>query len=136
MNYLELNGMTFFAYHGVMEQERKVGNTYMVDLKLYFDLLPAMRSDNLHDTVNYAAIYALVKQEMAIPSNLIEHVAGRILQRIHADFPQIENIEIRLAKQNPPLGGDLKEVAVVTNYFSDYSTPVPKSPAGNRYSCA
>ncbi|GHV25791.1 7,8-dihydroneopterin aldolase [Bacteroidia bacterium] len=113
MNYLELKGMTFFACHGVMDQERKVGNTYTIDLKLYVDFQSATLSDNLYDTINYAAVYELVKQEMAIPSNLIEHVAGRILQRIHADFPAIKTLEIRLAKQNPPMGGDLKEVAVV-----------------------
>jgi dihydroneopterin aldolase len=112
-NYLELKGMTFFACHGVMEQERKVGNTYTIDLKLFFDFLSATVSDNLHDTINYAAVYELVKQEMAIPSNLIEHVAGRILQRIYSDFPKIDRIEIRLAKKNPPMGGDLKEATVV-----------------------
>jgi dihydroneopterin aldolase len=117
MQYLELKEMIFHAYHGVLEQERKVGNTYVIDLKIYFDLEQAMHSDDLADTVNYVSIYEIVKQEMLLPSNLIEHVAGRIIKHIRIDFPQIKNIEIRLAKKNPPFGGDIKETAVgIMNY--------------------
>jgi len=117
MQYIELKEMNFHAYHGVMEQERKVGNTYTVDLKIYFDFREAMRTDNIKDTINYASVYEIVKQEMAIPSQLIEHVAGRILQRLRDDFPSIQLIEIRLAKKNPPFGGDIREVAVgITDY--------------------
>jgi dihydroneopterin aldolase len=113
MQYLELKEMIFHGYHGIMEQERKVGNVYTVDLKIYFDFKQAMVTDNLNDTINYASVYEIIKQEMAIPSYLIEHVAGRIIRHIQTDFPQIENLEIRLAKKNPPFGGDLKEAAVV-----------------------
>ncbi|MDR0834568.1 MAG: dihydroneopterin aldolase [Candidatus Symbiothrix sp.] len=113
MQYLELKEMKFHAYHGVMAQERKVGNTYTVDLKLAFDFSRAMQTDDLNDTINYAAVYALIDREMAIPSNLIEHLAARILEKIHASFPQIKQLEIRVAKQNPPFGGDVKQAAVV-----------------------
>jgi dihydroneopterin aldolase len=115
MQYLELKKMFFHSYHGVMEQERKVGNTYIIDLKVYFDFDQATHSDNLEDTINYALIYEIVKQEMAVPSKLIEHVAGRIIRHIRIDFPQVKNMEIRLAKKNPPFGGDIEEVAVVIN---------------------
>jgi dihydroneopterin aldolase len=111
--YLELKEMIFHACHGVLEQERKVGNTYTVDLKIYFDFDRAMYSDDVKDTVDYASVYEIVKREMSKPSNLIEHVAGRIVKQIRTDFPQIKNIEIRLAKKNPPFGGDIKEAAAV-----------------------
>jgi dihydroneopterin aldolase len=113
MYYLELKKMTFHACHGVMEQERKVGNTYTVDLKIGFDFRKAMETDRLNDTINYALIYEMVKQEMAVPSHLIEHVAGRILNRIRTECPAVETLEIRLAKKNPPFGGDLQEAAVI-----------------------
>ena len=113
MGWIELNGMTFYAFHGVGKQEKKVGNIYTVDLKFELDIRKAAETDDLNDTVNYASLYALVKEEVAIPSNLIEHVAERIVQHIRTDFPQIKTIEMRLAKQNPPLGGDIREVAVV-----------------------
>jgi dihydroneopterin aldolase len=104
--------MRFYAYHGVSPQERQVGNTYTIDLKVGFDMRPAFESDQLSDTLNYAAIYAAVAEEMAIPSSLIEHVAARILRRLRKDFPLIETLEIRLAKRNPPFDGDLREAAV------------------------
>jgi dihydroneopterin aldolase len=110
--YIELKEMIFYAYHGVSEQERKVGNTYLVDLKLQLDFSPAMQTDDLNDTINYAAVYDLVKKEMDIPSNLLEHIAGRIIKRIAERFPAISCIEIRLAKQNPPIQGEMKESAV------------------------
>uniref|UniRef100_UPI0013157896 dihydroneopterin aldolase n=1 Tax=Candidatus Symbiothrix dinenymphae TaxID=467085 RepID=UPI0013157896 len=69
------------------------------------------QADEWSDTISFATIYELIAREMAIPSHLIEHVAGRILRQIHLAFPQIDRLEIRLAKQNP-LGGDLKEAAV------------------------
>jgi dihydroneopterin aldolase len=112
MNYIELKHMAFHAYHGVAEQERIVGNTYIVDLRFGLDLRPAGLSDNLEDTVNYATVYAAVRAEMEIPSRLIEHVAARIVARLHRDFPTIGPIQLRLAKRNPPFGGDIREVAV------------------------
>jgi len=110
---IELKGMSFYAYHGVMEQEQKVGNTYTIDLKLYADLSRAAQTDNLNDTVNYAAVYEIVKEEMKVPSQLLEHIAGRIINHIKRDFPKITIVKIRLAKLNPPISGDIKEAAVV-----------------------
>jgi len=106
--------MKFYAFHGVMEQEQKVGNTYIIDLKLYADLSKASETDNLEDTINYAEIYNIVKTEMEIPSKLLEHVAGRILQKIKKDFPVIGKVEICLAKERPPIvGGEVESAAVV-----------------------
>jgi len=113
MNCIELKKMLFYACHGVMEQERIAGNTFRVDLKLYLDLSKAIESDKLEDTLNYADVFSLVKDEMAIPSNLIEHVAGRIVQRIKQKYPCVSKITIRLAKINPPIEGEIQEAAVI-----------------------
>ena len=113
MNRIELKGMTFYAFHGVDIQERKIGNTYTVDLQFELDIQKAAETDHLNDTVNYASVYAIVKEEMAIPSNLLEHAANRIIQAIKLAFPQILKIQIRLAKLCPPVGGEMEEAAVV-----------------------
>ena len=112
MDYIELKNMNFHAFHGVMEQERKVGNSYTIDLKLFLDLSDAMRSDELNDTVSYADVWEAVRKEMDIPSSLLEHVAGRIISVLKNNFPRIRSVEIRLAKKNPPMGADLKEASV------------------------
>jgi len=113
MGCIELKKMIFHAYHGVMEQERIAGNTYRIDLKLFLDLSKAIESDKLEDTINYAEIFDLVKTEMAIPSRLLEHVAGRIVKKIRQAYPHISKVRIRLAKNNPPIEGEIREAAVV-----------------------
>ena len=113
MQYIELNGMVFHAFHGVMEQEKKVGNTFIIDLKLSFNMQKSIESDKLEDTINYATIYEIVKKEMEVPSNLLEHAAGRIIHAIKAAFSQIDNIKIRLSKRNPPIGGEIHSASVI-----------------------
>ena len=61
---IELEKMRFYAYHGVMPQETKVGNDFVVDLILTAPLEQAVKSDELDDTINYAAVYAVVKEQM------------------------------------------------------------------------
>ncbi|GHT61316.1 7,8-dihydroneopterin aldolase [Bacteroidia bacterium] len=113
MDCIELKNMVFHARHGVLEQEKKVGNTFTVSLKLYLDLSIAGQSDHLKDTLNYAEVFEIVKKEMAVPSNLLEHAASRIIQAIKQAFPRIVKIQIRLAKMRPPVNGEMGEAVVV-----------------------
>lgn len=106
--YIYLEKMNFFAHHGVLPQERVVGNTFTVDLKLKTNFEHAATNDDLDGTISYAAVYEAVKQEMKTPSKLLEHVCNRIVLRLFQDFPTIESLEIRLSKQNPPMGADIK----------------------------
>lgn len=75
---ITLDNLRFRARHGVMEQERAVGNTFVVALRLDYPFEEAMQTDNLEATLNYAEVYEVVKAEMGVPSRLLEHVAGRI----------------------------------------------------------
>lgn len=110
---IELKEMRFYAYHGVMSQETKVGNNFVVNLVITAPLEQAVRSDELDDTINYAAVYAVVKEQMNIPSKLIEHVAGRILYALKESFPQLTAIELKLSKLNPPFGGDVHSASIL-----------------------
>lgn len=110
---IRLRQMRFYAYHGVAAQENRVGNTFIVDLTLTAPLEKAMRTDELEDTINYAAVYEIVREEMAIPSKLIEHVAGRIARALREAFPEITAIELTVSKLNPPFGGDLHSASVI-----------------------
>ncbi|EOA11194.1 dihydroneopterin aldolase [Porphyromonas gingivalis JCVI SC001] len=94
--------MRFYARHGVLEQERQVGNRFVVNLSLSVDVTQAVISDAIEDTIHYGHVYEAVKEEILQPSNLIEHVAGRILQRIRHDFPQVNEVTVSLSKLNPP----------------------------------
>ena len=107
-----LHDMRFYAYHGVMERERRVGGEYLVSLQVEADLSGAVMSDAVADTVNYAELYDVVRQEMAQPSQLLEHVAGRIGQRVLDEFPQVTALTVRVTKCNPPMGADCKGASV------------------------
>ena len=110
---IELKSMKFYAFHGVAPQERAVGNRFVVDVWLMADIGQAAETDCLDDTIDYAAVYAVVKEEMAQPSQLLEAVAGRILRALRGRFPRILQAKVSIAKRNPPFGGDV-ESAVVT----------------------
>lgn len=110
---ITLEGMKFYSYHGVMPQETQVGNYFVVNLTLTAPLQRAVETDHLEDTINYASLYAVVKQEMEIPSKLIEHAAGRILYALKDNFPQLIAVELKLAKLNPPFGGDIYSASII-----------------------
>ena len=71
-----------------------MGNDYVVNLDVSYDFSRAMETDELAGTLNYAELYELVKQEMEIPSKLLEHVAGRIGKRLFAEYPTIRKIQL------------------------------------------
>lgn len=111
-SYILLENIRFFAYHGVAPQETTVGNEFVVSLRLKTDIARAMESDDVADTVNYAEIHQTVKEEMDIPSKLLEHIAGRIVRRLFNDFTTIERIDLKLSKRNPPMGADIETAGV------------------------
>lgn len=102
---LELEGMEFRAFHGCLEHEKIAGNDFTVDFRGEVDMSAAAESDNLQDAVNYAEIYDVVKEEMAKPSDLLEHVAGRIVKALEAKFPQFTSFSVRVSKKRPPVNG-------------------------------
>lgn len=104
--YILLKDVKFYARHGVDPQETAVGAVFTVNLKIKTDFTRALQTDELEGTLNYAEVYQAVKAEMEQPSKLLEHVGGRILQRLFDDFACIESIELELLKQNPPMGAD------------------------------
>lgn len=102
---IELRGLTFFAYHGVLPEERQEGNTFVVDLVLDADIARAVCTDELEDTVNYAAAYEVVKREMLVPSLLLEHVCGRIASALLETFSLLSRVQVCVVKKNPPIEG-------------------------------
>lgn len=110
--YVCLDDLHFFAYHGVAPQETMVGNEYTLSLRLKTDITRAMATDDVVDTLNYAEIHQAIKEEMSIPSKLLEHVCGRIVRRLFHDFPVLEHIDLKLSKRNPPMGADIASAGV------------------------
>ena len=101
-----------YAYHGCLPEETKIGSDYEVNVVVDFDIKQSSESDKLQHTVDYVSINTIVKQEMARPSKLLEHVVARILNKIIEKYPMISSVEVGVAKKNPPINGDVREVVV------------------------
>ena len=112
MSLISIEKMEFYSYHGCFVEERKIGTWFNVDLSMEVDTSKAEMSDNLDDTVNYQAVYQVVKREMMVSSKLLEHVARRILDAVKKEFPAVSYVWVKVKKMNPPLGGKMESVSV------------------------
>ena len=121
--YIRLEKLRFRALHGVLPQERQVGGDFTVTLRIGYPWQAAMDSDAVADTLDYAAAYRLVQREMVLPSQLLEHVAGRIAKALLRDFPQITSIDLWLTKTCPPMGADSEGAGVELHLINDKSEP-------------
>jgi dihydroneopterin aldolase len=109
-----LEGMRFYAYHGVNPEERALGQRFTVDVVLAADLRRAARSDDLADTVSYSAVYKLVRAIVeGEPRQLIEAVAEEIAAAILTDFLPVGHVTVTVRKPEVPLKGSLLDAAGV-----------------------
>lgn len=102
---IELKELNFYSYHGALPHERRIGNHFVVSLTVSFDATQVMQSDDLTLGVNYANLYTLVSEEMSTDSQLLEHVAHRILSRIGQDYSRITSATVSITKTTPPISG-------------------------------
>jgi dihydroneopterin aldolase len=115
MGLIQIEGMEFYAFHGHFKEEQIVGNRFLVDLTIETDMEKPMESDSLKDAVNYQKAYEIVKQQMEKKSHLLENIAGRILDALHAEMEGIKKITVKVSKMNPPMGGKIHSVSVVVS---------------------
>jgi dihydroneopterin aldolase len=117
LDSITLNNIRLYAYHGCLEEETLIGSDYRVDVKVKADLRKPAATDALADTADYVLINHIVKEEMKIPSKLLEHVARRIADRILREIGLVEKGMVRVSKINPPIGGDVSSVSVSYSFI-------------------
>lgn len=110
---IEVNGIQLYCFHGCLEEEKKIGGNYTVDVSITADYSASFLSDDLADTVDYVQINQIVKEEMAIRSKLIEHVGFRIRQRLQNEVKGLLTSKVKIIKHCPPIGGDVDNVAFI-----------------------
>ena len=113
MGQILLENMEFYAFHGHYAEEQKIGNRFQVSLSLDTDLQKPADTDNLKDTIDYSRVYEIVAHEMQVPSRLLEHIAGRIIDSLYKGFSGIEKITVKVTKLNPQVGGKTEGVSIV-----------------------
>lgn len=117
---ISIEGIRCYAFHGCMEEEGLIGGEYFVDVTVHTDLVQSMESDELNHTVDYVMVSDVVCEQMAIRSKLIEHVGGRILQKLQQKIPGRKSIELKIKKMRPPVNGDVgAAVFCVSGEFFD-----------------
>jgi len=107
------------GYHGVLPQEKVVGNDYIINLSIAVDLSKAIESDNLNDTISYAEVFDIVKKTMQVKCDLIEKVAGNIAKELFKAFENINELKISITKLNPPMGADCSGASVELHLIND-----------------
>tara|TARA_B100000941_G_scaffold189236_1_gene136310 strand:+ start:201 stop:557 length:357 start_codon:yes stop_codon:yes gene_type:complete len=108
-----LEDIKVYAFHGCMKEETKIGSDYIINLNIKADLQDAAISDQLMDTVDYVELLKIVNEEMAINSRLLEHVAERIVSRVLRTMKMVNNVQVKVSKQNPPINGNISAVTVI-----------------------
>ncbi|QLG45280.1 dihydroneopterin aldolase [Costertonia aggregata] len=116
MGIVKVENIRVYAYHGCLPEETIIGSDYLVDVETSANLEKASHTDALEDTVDYVHINHIVKEEMKIPSKLLEHVAKRIADRIFNEIPMVVNSVISVSKINPPIGGDVEKVSIKLSF--------------------
>lgn len=110
MGLIEVKGIRVYAYHGCLSEEGRIGGHYVVDVSVQGDMGRAERTDKLTDTIDYSRVTAIVVEQMAERSHLIEHVAARILDHLKKEFPNGFVWRVRLEKEHPPIAGAVDRV--------------------------
>ena len=96
--HIYLNDLIFNGFHGVYSAEKKIGNTFKVDLRI--QLTPTTKTiDQLDQTIDYVQVYALIQKIMAVPTPLLETIVTNIADQILAAHPMAESVYVKITKQ-------------------------------------
>ncbi|MBP3712660.1 MAG: dihydroneopterin aldolase [Bacteroidaceae bacterium] len=110
---ISVNRIKVYAYHGCEPQERVVGGEFYVSISAQVEVeASAWQYDQLEGTADYSRFVGIAKREMAVPSNLLEHVAARIAAAILEECPTVMKVSVTIDKENPPLGVTCQGVSI------------------------
>ena len=108
-----MKGLALHAYHGVMQHEAKVGQTFTLDLTLDLDLMQASRSDKLADTVGYDQVVDVASEAFrAKRYRLVEAAAGAVAEAVLARFKQVAAVRVTIHKPHAPIAATFEDVGV------------------------
>jgi dihydroneopterin aldolase len=113
MDKIELKNMQFFGYHGVFQEEKKLGQRFHIDVILETSLRKAGQTDDLKDSINYADVYEKVKQVVTGESrDLLEAVGEEISMSLLRCYSAVHKVHVTVRKPEAPIAGLFDYVAV------------------------
>lgn len=113
VHIIEVNGIKCYAHHGCLPEEELIGGHYVVDVQMHTDFSDAAQTDELSKTIDYVLVNAIVREEVAIRSKLIEQVGQRIVSRLQREIAGIQKLRVKVTKLSPPINGDVENVAII-----------------------
>lgn len=133
MAHISLENMRFHAYHGLYEEEQLIGNNFMLNITIDADTYAASvvkehNTDKVVNTVNYELVYDICRLEMKNPQLLLETVIQKIISRLKRHIPNLNSVEIKISKLNPPLGGIIEAASITDSFNFESSCGKCKSP--------
>jgi dihydroneopterin aldolase len=109
MALVVLEGMRFYAFHGVHPEEQVLGTDYIVNVEVTTGIALAAASDSIEQaTVNYETVFQICMLEMAQPRKLLETVVTGIIRRMKRQFPQMMGVKVQVRKLNPPISARMQ----------------------------
>jgi len=113
MFYLNLNDMEFTACHGVLPEEKKNPQKFIVDLRIETDrVIYAAQTDHISQALNYADVYQIIRDLMMNNCfDLIETIAKKISEAVVRDYPECISVDVKVTKVNPPIEGFIGTVS-------------------------
>ena len=114
MSLIALEGMQFYAYHGVYEEEQIIGNNFVVDIYITTNHDKALKEDNIFETINYETVYLVCEAEMKKTVKLLETLVDRIVSALKHQFDSIQEVSIKITKKNPIPGARVANSSIET----------------------
>jgi 7,8-dihydroneopterin aldolase/epimerase/oxygenase len=113
---IHLNSLKFFSFHGLLEEERILGGEFEVDVAV--TCKDDKRITEIQQAVDYVKVYAVIKQQMEIPTALLETVAQDLAEKIYTGDNRITSISISIKKIHPPIAAFMGTAGV--SYKKDF----------------
>ena len=113
MGLITVEGIRVFAYHGHLPEEAVLGGHFIVNVRVEADTVEVEKTDDLNHTVDYVKIIAIVKEKMAIRSNMIEHSARRIVDAI-LPLNKVKKVTVEVEKVLPPIDATFDKISVTS----------------------
>jgi dihydroneopterin aldolase len=113
MGLITVEGIRVFAYHGHLPEEAILGGHFIVSVWVTADTREVEKTDDLNHTVDYVRIIEIVKEQMAIRSNMIEHPAKRIVDAILPLY-KVQKVKVEVEKIQPPIDATFDKISVTT----------------------
>ncbi|MBT4738602.1 MAG: dihydroneopterin aldolase [Flavobacteriales bacterium] len=113
MGLITVEGIRVFAFHGHLPEEKKLGGHFIVNVWIEADTSEVEKTDNLNDTVDYVKIIEIVKEQMAIRSNMIENPAKRIVDTI-LPLNKVQKVTVEVEKIQPPIDASFDKISVTS----------------------